>query len=194
MRRGVVILAVGFVLGVFGHGVHATTMMAMTLPQIVQDSDVIAYTTLVRKRAKVVNARIVTECELMINEAIRAPKPMSSKITVVTMQGQMGKVGMQTIGEVDCGMPGAKQVVAARRLDNVYRVIGMSQGWFEVRLDKEGRAWVHRSSEHLLERGQGHSLEQAKKRDDVPLDGFLDELRSLARQYPRRYVTKTKSR
>jgi len=167
--------------------VSASTVVAMSLPEIVKSSQLIFKGTVVKQKTRWNNGKIQTECVIAVEEWVRKGKQESKTVTILLNGGEYGDVGLKVVGEPQCGALGDRKIVAAveRKEKNTFRPVGMSQGWFDVKREKlngrelvlpsnSGIRLIHNSAPGMPTTAQGGL------KSPEPVRNFLDRLRHLA--------------
>ncbi|MGE0788697.1 MAG: hypothetical protein AB7S26_23700 [Sandaracinaceae bacterium] len=110
---------------------EATLMEAMSLEQLVAESDLVAVVTCTDERASYDDRqRIVTDYALAVEEVLKGAA--TSRATMRRLGGEIGDIGMRIEGEPGL-VPGQRYVVFLRRFDGgVDRPVGMSQGVLRI--------------------------------------------------------------
>src|SRR5687768_3441081 len=95
--------------------------------------------------------RIYTYTEIEILDVMHSPSALPKKVTVRTLGGEVGEVGMKVSG-TEKFTPNEEVVVFLRNdpgAENAYQVVGMSQGKFSLLREAKGRVIAVPSTEGL---------------------------------------------
>ncbi len=165
---------------------RATTVLAMTLQEVVDAADLVVYGTVVDHKTSWRHGKVTTTCVLEVEEVVQGNKE-DKRVMLVLQGGEYGNVGLKVIGEPSCGHRGDKLIVAAKKLhlQKAYRPIGVAQGWFPVRGQKGRERYVvppatdlnivsRPSSTGKLLPASGPLMTK------LPLRSFLDQLKHMA--------------
>lgn len=172
----------------FAATAFASTVIALSLEELVKRAAFVGKTTVVSKEARWEKGRIVTDCLLRIEEPVKGAEPQGKLIRMVLLGGEQGEIGMKVVGEPACGEPGQTNIVAAHK-DKLgdYRPVGMSQGWFRIKLDAQGKELVMPSGAglELVKRSQKKGrlqLVSAAITQPETVESFLKRLKELAQK------------
>ena len=192
-RKSLLIILCGGVISVLlARPATASTVLAMSLPEIVRSSQLIAKGSVLRREVRWNHGDIVTECTIAIEEMILGPARKPATVTVRLKGGEYAGVGLKVVGEPRCPKTGTELVLAAHKTTSKksnasasYHPVGMSQGWFPVRKERGGKTYVMPPAANLR-------LVSPPTRDGrllpaygplitkEPLRNFLDRLKHLA--------------
>jgi len=138
---------------------EATLSEALSLRELVAQSDVIVLATCVDQRAlRDSRERIVTDYSLRVEETMSGSAPAGGTLTMRRLGGELGDLGMRIEGEPRL-MPGERYVIFLRRVGAILRPVGMSQGVLPVE-DRGGALTVHPGGAGLglVQRARGGQL------------------------------------
>ena len=155
MRFRAVLPWFGVLLGSFvASPASATLSEALSLSDLVERSQLVAVVTCTDERTvRDSRGRIVTDYGLTIQESWRGDGAPGETITMRSLGGVLGDIGMRVEGEPRLGV-GARYLVFLRRLSGggALRPVGMSQGVMPV--ETEG------ATVRVLPGGEGLALRQ----------------------------------
>jgi hypothetical protein len=166
--------------------VGASTILAMSMNELAAQADVIVHGVVVRKQAKRVGGRIVTDCTLQVEQVAWGDVTVGQKVTVRLLGGEIGEVGMRVVGEPECGEVGDRVVIAASGTPESLRPLGMSQGWFAVQnglVQPSGEGLQRITPSSASSSSGSAALRQSEAIMSGPEDvhSFMDRFRELAK-------------
>jgi hypothetical protein len=117
-----------------------TTLIAVDIPELSRTSDVVVRGTVksISSRWTADHARIVTDVELEVAEALKGAPEKS--LTITQPGGVVGDVGQKVSGLASFQTGEEVLVFLERRGQNRFLVSGMSQGKFRIERSSDGRA------------------------------------------------------
>lgn len=120
---------------------HATTLRALTLEELSQESERILVGTALDASSHWATVggrrRIVTDTRWRVEDAIAKGAPRDAEVMIRTLGGRVGDVGAIVHGEAELALE-EQSVLFLRNLpDGAHRVLGMSQGHYPLRADTE---------------------------------------------------------
>lgn len=136
---GLVLLALASLIAV---PAHATLSEALSLSDLVQQSELVLLVTCTGERAlRDDRDRIVTDYELRVDEVARGAAAPGQRVVMRRLGGELGDLGMRVEGEPRLA-PGERYVVFLYSVGAILRPVGMSQGVLPVSEDA-GALVVH---------------------------------------------------
>jgi hypothetical protein len=122
----------------------AAVVARLDLEDLVSGSELVGTGTVISRSSEWQGERIVTLSVLEMDSVLKAPEGAASTVTIATLGGEVGSVGMWVPGE--CRLEtGRRYLVFASRpgpAGAAYRVTGMAQGALPVVVDDAGVAWA----------------------------------------------------
>ena len=160
MRPWVGVAVLGW-LAALASPAHATISEALSLDALVREADHVALVTCVDARAsRDGRRRIVTDFTLRVEEAMKGGTPAGATLTMRSLGGAIGDLGMRVEGEPHPEV-GGRYLVFLRRLRDgrTLRPVGMSQGVMPVQ-ERNGELIVQPGGGGmaLMQRGGGGQL------------------------------------
>jgi hypothetical protein len=131
MRSWIVCLAI--VLSLCGLSkVFATTMIALDLPALVDQSDYVVVGNAHSESARYSNGSIVTDVTLEVITSVKGPAKPGETLVVTHLGGAVGDVGMHVPGAANFRIGESALVFLSRAKEHTLNVTGMSQGLMRI--------------------------------------------------------------
>jgi len=121
---------------------EATLIEALSLGDLVSQSDTVVLVSCVGERAlRDASDRIVTDYDLTVEDTLRGTATPGEVLTMRALSGEIGDLAMRIEGEPRL-IPGRRYMLFLRSVDGVRRPVGMSQGVLPV-TDDRGALLAH---------------------------------------------------
>lgn len=163
-RPQAIALAVGLVSLTAVSSAEATTSEALSLPQLVdQATHVVLVTCVGARTSRDGRQRIVTDYDLSIEEVMKGAGRVGQVLTMRSLGGEMGDLGMRIEGEPHLAL-GQRYLVFLRTLGDraTLRPVGMSQGVMTIEEQTGARVVMPGGAGlSLVSRAQGGGLSPA---------------------------------
>ena len=116
----------------------ATTMLSLGLPELARSADTVVQGTVrrVESRWSGDGRRIVTDVEIQVSETLKGQP--GNTVLVTQSGGRVGDVGQKVSGEASFAQGEEVVVFLERRGAQAFRVLGMSQGKYQVQRSPDG--------------------------------------------------------
>jgi len=170
-----IIFAVG--LSLVAASTQAAVLIAMDLPALVEQSDLIVVASAQKQSSRYVNKLIVTDVTLNVSSTLKGSTKPGEPVVVTHLGGAVGDVGLNVPGAASFRI-GESAVVFLRRVPSgEWNVTGMSQGIMKI----TGQEVVPGGSgAELMERDQeGRLVDLKKPAAPRVLPDLLSEIRRL---------------
>lgn len=156
--------------------VSASSVVRMSLSEMVNAADLVVDGIVVGTETRRIGSDINTVCILKVQRTIKGAATTRDKVHVIFRSGRQGDLGVQVMGEPNCPAPGTEVVLLGYGDAKSARVVGFSQGWFEV---ERGRI---RIQDHELKNSYGKTAapNDMVLQNGVKVAEFLDRLQFLA--------------
>jgi hypothetical protein len=112
-------------------GAAASSLIALDLPGLVEQSDYIVVGNAQSQASRFVDGAIVTDVTLKVIASLKGPSHPGELLTVTHLGGAVGKVGLKVPGAASFKL-GQGAVVFLRRAGKDLNVTGMSQGVMSI--------------------------------------------------------------
>ncbi len=131
----------------------ATVIVPRTIEEMSRDANRVVHGRVVSSQASwdEQHQRIFTLTEIEVLDQIHGPTDAPKRVTVRTLGGEVGKVGMKVAG-TEKFAPNEEVLVFLRRdpvVTNAFQVVGMSQGKYSIEQDASGKRVAVPSTEGL---------------------------------------------
>jgi hypothetical protein len=166
------------VLGLFvTAATQAAVLVAMDLPELVSQSDLIVVGSATKQSSRYVNKLIVTDVTLAVSSALKGAAKPGEPVVVTHLGGSVGEVGLNVPGAA-VFKNGEQVVVFLRRVPSGdWNVTGMSQGIMKITGEEVQPGAV---GAELMERDpEGRLRELKKPAAPRALPDLLSEIRAL---------------
>jgi hypothetical protein len=168
---------------------HASAVIALTLDDLVDKSDVVVVVTPKSKSARWESGRIITYTTVVVDTAVAGGPAAGDSLTVRTMGGVVGDIGQKVFGEASLPI-GAPVVLflrdlpkplAATSMPGARSVTGMAQGVMPIVLgaDKVQRVGPSATSLTLVPPPNPKSVPANVATSGRPVKDVVVELRTL---------------
>ena len=145
---------------------EATLMRALSFADLMSRAEQVALVTCTGEQvSRDGSRRIVTDYALTVEEAVRGPAAVGATLTMRSLGGAIGDLGMRIEGEPRLEV-GQRYLVFVEHRAGALRSVGMSQGVLPVDEDPRGALQVHPG-------GAGLSLVQQTRGALTPSPGAL---------------------
>jgi hypothetical protein len=163
--------------------VQASTMVALTTPDLVRVASVIAVVEVQSTRTVRAGGRLTTIATLAVTDPIKGAKT-NETVQVRIPGGEEGQWAQRVEG-APVLKPGEQCVVFLEPSGrDIYRFVGLEQGRQQIEPDASSSGGLmvrHTTTARLVERGpDGELHEAAPPAATEPLEPYLDRLRTLA--------------
>lgn len=158
---------------------HAAVLIALDLPALVAESDLIVVASAQKQSSRYVDKLIVTDVTLKVSSTLKGTTKPGEPVIVTHLGGAVGDVGLNVPGAASFKL-GERAVVFLRRVPSGdWNVTGMSQGIMPI---TDQQALPGGSGAELMERDQEDRLTDLKK-PQAPraLPDLLSEIERLVR-------------
>ncbi|HEX4351935.1 MAG TPA: hypothetical protein VHZ95_03455 [Polyangiales bacterium] len=120
---------VALVLTFASAGVHAATIVALDLPTLIEQSDLVVLAHVDTETSRYVDGLIVTDTNLRVVSALKGSVAVGSTVTATHLGGSVGSVELTVPGAARFAI-GQNEIVFLRRAADggAFNVTGMTQG------------------------------------------------------------------
>lgn len=157
---------------------RAAVLIALDLPALVEQSDLIVVASAQKQSSRYVNKLIVTDVTLRVSSTLKGAAKAGEPVVVTHLGGAVGEVGLNVPGAASFKM-GESVVVFLRRVPSgEWNVTGMSQGIMKI-VGQEVLPGA--TGAELMERDQEGRLTELPKTKAAPraLPDLLGEIERL---------------
>lgn len=159
---------------------HAAVLMALDLPALVEQSDLVIVANAQKQSSRYVDKLIVTDVTLKVISKLKGATKAGELVTVTHLGGAVGDIGLNVPGAASFKL-GESAVVFLRRVPSgEWNVTGMSQGVLPISgQGVEQQVTLGGSDSALMERdGEGRLMEKPAAAPRG-LPGLLSEIERL---------------
>jgi hypothetical protein len=158
---------------------QAAVLIALDLPELVEESDLIVVASATKQSSRYVNKLIVTDVSLAVSATLKGTTKPGEPVVVTHLGGAVGDVGLSVPGAASFKL-GEKVVVFLRRVPSgEWNVTGMSQGIMKI---SGQEVMPSAAGAELMQRDQeGRLVELKKPTAPRPLPDLLSEIERLVK-------------
>jgi hypothetical protein len=156
---------------------HAAVLIALDLPALVEQSDLIVVASAHKQSSRYVSKLIVTDVTLKVSSILKGTTKPGEPVVVTHLGGAVGDVGLNVPGAASFKL-GESAVVFLRRVPSgEWNVTGMSQGIMQI---NDEQVLPGASGAELMERDQeGRLVDLKTPRAPRALPQLLSEIQRL---------------
>lgn len=157
---------------------QAAVLIALDLPELVEQSDLIVVASAQKHSSRYVNKLIVTDVTLDVSRTLKGTSRPGEPVIVTHLGGAVGDVGLSVPGAAQFKLGERVLVFLRRAPSGDWNVTGMSQGVMKI----DGQEVMPGGTgAELMERDQEGRLVELKPQRPRPLPDLLSEIEQLVR-------------
>jgi hypothetical protein len=187
MRRRARLALTTSLLALAAGAASATTIPRLDLADLVEASGIVFTGTVLDKLGEWQDGRIVTRNTVSVDDVVKAEAEAPSSITITTLGGEAGGVGLWVAGESRFEVGGRYLIFVRGSPDQAtWKVTGMAQGCLRIIRDEGGTDWVLPPQAAGIVTWKNGRLVPALPflTRPVPLEELLERVRGLVEQEP----------